>query len=332
MSKKITPPHEISVIVPINPFVANKYKGKDSCVCVFDVEKLIKWWPGQPHYPKKHAMKVKAIQRSLDWKRVAQIAAYLLQEEIVDAKEKIEKYFSHIYEPKKLEPGREWPPKLKRVIGFIPSEYPVFSSILVHINGADLNKQLFNGLTIGQLIFDENSSDLEFSIIDGQHRINGAYLALMLKKEVDPKAKWEIPAEVFLNLDPPDKSSIQAQIFIDINSNQKKVDKSLVEDLFPTARGEREPLTNKERAQEIGRRLMLEKGPLVGMIQIPGIKYGYKEVVTLSTLNGAIEDYLDLLKLNDIDSLEVQTDFFAQQIEEEIFEIFTFLDLIKKQI
>jgi hypothetical protein len=64
------------------------------------------------------------------------------------------------------------------------------------------------------------------SVIDGQHRINGAYFAVRLLQEKQPDAKWEIAAEVFLDLDaadePPRK---QAQIFIDVNFNQKKVDR-----------------------------------------------------------------------------------------------------------
>ena len=116
--------------------------------------------------------------------------------------------------------------------------------------------------------------------------------------------RWEIPAEVFIDLDasgqPP---SHQAQIFIDVNFYQKKVDRSLVADLFPTARGTRKSLDNKERAQDIGRKLMLERGPLVGMIQIPGIKYGVKDVITLSTLVSAVEDVLDVLQKHDLTSL-----------------------------
>ena len=68
---------------------------------------------------------------------------------------------------------------------------------------------------------------------------------------------------MFLDLDPPGKPQRQAQIFIDVNFNQKKVDRSLVADLYPTARENREALDDKERAQDVGRRLMLETGPLV---------------------------------------------------------------------
>lgn len=244
----------------------------------------------------------------LDWKRVAQIAAYLLQDEIVDAPQRLDKCFREIYEPKALEPGRDWPPRVAKVVGFEPSEYPIFSSVLLHVNGAKL-RPLRGGA--GNLSFDENNSKLNFSVIDGQHRINGAFFALSILRERASDASWQIPCEIFLDLDrssqPPRR---QAQIFIDVNFYQKKVDRSLVADLFPTARG-REPLSDTERAQDIGRRLMLETGPLVGMIQIPGIRFGTKDVIALATLNSAIRDVLSDLNKARIRSLQGQTDFLA---------------------
>ena len=94
-----TPSQKISVIVPNNPFIKGTLG--NHCLCAIDVVKLMKWWPGDPHKHKRDAQKVKAIQRSLDWKRVAQIASYLLQQELTDAPQKINKYFTEIYEPKK---------------------------------------------------------------------------------------------------------------------------------------------------------------------------------------------------------------------------------------
>jgi DGQHR domain-containing protein len=218
---------------------------------------------------------------------VAQIASYLLQEEIVMVPERIDEFFREIYEPKKTEPGREWPPRVSKVITPMKSEFPTFSNILLHVNGAEI-KAADSSKEDGAatLTFDANNPELRFSVIDGQHRINGAYFAVcLLQEKLNKETKWEIPAEVFLDLDaakaPPRR---QAQIFIDVNFNQKKVDRSLVVDLFPTARGKSDPLDDKERAQDIGRKLMLETGPLVGMIQIPGIKYGVKDVITLATL------------------------------------------------
>ena len=51
------------------------------------------------------------------------------------------------------------------------------------------------------------------------------------------------------------------------------------------------------------------------MVQIPGIKYGVKDVVTLSTLNAAIEDVLRDLFSAGISSLEAQAGFLAQCLD-----------------
>lgn len=305
----------ISVILPENPFV-EKTKGR-ACLCVLDVEKLMQWWPGLPHFPHRNATKVQSIQRSLDWKRVAHIAAYLLQRELEEISERLDKYFSEIYEPRKNEPGREWPPKVGKVISYSPSIYPTFSNILVHANGVKLTEEKDKdqaGARAGKLIINPDK-DLRISVIDGQHRINGAYLAIKILQEDKPNERLDIPAEVFVDLDPSEgPPEHQAQIFVDVNLNQKKVDRSLVADLFPTIRGGRAPTDKKGRAQDIGRKLMLEKGPLVGMIQIPGIKYGVKDVIALSTLVGAIESNIDVLHQADLTSLGEQSDFIAQAL------------------
>ncbi len=299
----------ISVIVPRNPFITRPQQVKH-CLCALDVEKIMEWWPGTPHSPEEKAEKVRAIQRSLDWKRVVHIAAYLLQREIHGVPELLNKYFQKIYEPLKLEPGREWPPRVSKVIGFEPSAFPSFANILVHINGAEI--KTIDSEETGHLIFDPKGKELRFAVIDGQHRINGAYLALKILQEGMRSARWLIPAEVFIDLDRPDEPPrIQAQIFIDVNFYQKKVDRSLVQDLFPTTRAGRDPVDVRERSQDIGRRLMLEVGPLVGMIQIPGVRYGVKGVVTLSTLVGAIENVIPSLDTVGVSDINSQTEFLA---------------------
>ncbi len=330
--------HRLSVIVPRNPFAPSGMQERKHCLSALDVEKLMEWWPGTPHVPHRNPSKVKAIQRYLDWKRVVQIAAYLLQREIIDVPEKLDNFFREIYEPKKNEPGREWPPKISRVIGFEPSEFPMFSNVLLHVNGAEIEELTISDVHArdergaAHLIFDENSPELNFQVIDGQHRINGAFLAVKILQENNPQIVWEIPAEIFLELDPRgEPPRRQAQIFIDVNFYQKRVDRSLVADLFPTARGPRESLSIKERAQDIGRKLMLETGPLVGMIQIPGIKYGVKDVITLATLNGATEDILEILEHNEVESLEDQTEFISQCLQAWLEASGRFEDPQKKQ-
>lgn len=313
MTKK-APVHTISVIVPKNPFVSPELQEKHHCLCALDVAKLMEWWPGKPHSPHRDPQKITAIQRALDWKRIVQIAAYLLQREVLDGSRLIEKYFTEIYEPQKNDKAREWPPKVPATVGFQRSAFPTFANVLIHVNGAAI-KNLDETKGAADLVFDPDDKGLRFSVIDGQHRINGAFLAVCILQEEQPDVSWEIPAEIFVDLDkvgaPPRH---QAQIFIDVNSYQKKVDRSLVADLFPTARGARDPLDFRERAQDLGRKLMLETGPLVGMIQIPGIKYGTKDVVTLATLNSALEDLIPCLDRVELTSLEEQAEFVAQSL------------------
>src|ERR1700730_17473688 len=161
---------QISVVVPENPFVQPDLRDFDHCLAALDVDKLMEWWPGKPHTPNRDAQKVRDIQRSLDWKRVAQIAAYLLQSEIFDARSKLDECFSEVYEPSKLEPGRQWLPKVPKVIRFERSAFPTFSNVLLHVNGAKIERiksvELENA---AKLIFEEEDSGLRFSVIDGQH-------------------------------------------------------------------------------------------------------------------------------------------------------------------
>jgi DGQHR domain-containing protein len=304
--------HRISVIVPTNPFTPPDLNNARHCLCALDIERLMEWWPGRPHTPHRDAKRVRAIQRSLDWRRVAQIAAYLLQEEIADAGSLLNEIFAPIYEPRMNDPGREWPPQIRGTVKYARSSFPFFTNVLVHVNGATFTDKTQGIAEIG---LDASQPQFKLAVIDGQHRVNGAYLALMLRRRNDTEAKFDIPAEVFLDLDPPGKEPRrQAQIFIDVNLYQKKVDRSLVADLFPTTR-QGGPLDEKDRAQDIGRRLMLETGPLVGMIQIPGVKYGVRDVVTLATLNAAVEVVLDALESCEITNLESQTEFLAQVLD-----------------
>src|SRR5574341_1481646 len=158
----------ISVIVPRNPFIVDG-GAANHCLCALDVVKIMEWWPGTPHGPHRDPVKVRAIQRSLDWKRVAQMGAYLLQREIRDVPERLHKYFNRIYEPRKTDPGRQWPPRVSRVVNFAPSIYPSFSNILVHVNGARLEPA--GTQEAEYLVFDEDDQNLRFAVIDGQHRV-----------------------------------------------------------------------------------------------------------------------------------------------------------------
>ncbi|PCH53443.1 MAG: hypothetical protein COC22_02740, partial [Flavobacteriaceae bacterium] len=116
---------------------------------------------------------------------------------------------------------------VKGTVKFAPSTFPIITNVLVHINGAKLTlKDLVTTADIG---IDSAAKGFQLAVIDGQHRVNGAYFALMIKKQQEPNTKFEVPAEVFLDLDEAGaEPKRQAQIFIDVNLYQKKVDRSLV--------------------------------------------------------------------------------------------------------
>jgi hypothetical protein len=163
---------KLSVVVPENPFVPERFLKRKHCLCALNVEKLMEWWPGTPHLPHRNPTKVKNIQRSLDWKRVAQIAAYLLQREITDAPDRVDKYFRTIYQPRKNEPGREWPPRIGTIVGFQRSEFPTFSNVLLHVNGANIVDLHFsNGQEAAKLVFDEKNPDL--NLLNSTSKCNG---------------------------------------------------------------------------------------------------------------------------------------------------------------
>jgi hypothetical protein len=76
---------KVAVLVPANPFIQKNLREISQCLAVLDVQKMMEWCPGKPYTQHRDPNKLTAIQRSLDWKRVAQIDPYLLQQEIVDA-------------------------------------------------------------------------------------------------------------------------------------------------------------------------------------------------------------------------------------------------------
>src|SRR6266571_7994824 len=179
----------ISVVVPENPFMPAELKDVRHCLCALHVEKLMEWWPGLAHTPNRDPDKVKAIQRSLDWKRVAQIAAYLLQEEIEECGKLLDEVFGRIYEPRKNEPGREWPPQIRGTIKYAKSSFPFFSNVLVHVNGASfVEKKEFGSDEVAELGLNPKAKGFYLRVIDGQHRVNGAYFALRLRRKIKPKA------------------------------------------------------------------------------------------------------------------------------------------------
>ena len=81
------------------------------------------------------------------------IAAYLLQDEIIDARDRLDSVFGEIYNSGEI---KIWPPKVPRVVGYQRSVYPTFSNVLLHVNGARFDTT-DNNLETANLEFDETS-------------------------------------------------------------------------------------------------------------------------------------------------------------------------------
>ena len=126
---------------------------------------------------------------------------------------------------------------MPRVVKYQRSEFPTFSNVLLHVNGAKLEEEGEGKrwLSCVSTNWMRTSTSL---LLTASTESMAHYFAVSLLQEKQSDAKWEIPAEIFIDLDDPETPPHnQAQIFIDVNFYQKKVDRSLVADLFPTARG-----------------------------------------------------------------------------------------------
>lgn len=161
-----------------------------------------------------------------------------------------------------------------------------------------------------ELDFDNN--DLKAEILDGQHRLNG------IKQS---GKNFELPIVIMFNLTNEEK----AYVFSTINSNQQKVDKSLIYDLFDLSKT-RSPYKTchelarlfnlKENSPFFGRLKMLEKrdNKMQSLSQGTFVRY----VSTLISDNPQ-KDYIDIknnIKLqNDKPSCPLRYYFVTNQDE-----------------
>ncbi len=134
---------------------------------------------------------------------------------------------------------------------------------------------------------DLESNNIKAEILDGQHRLNGIKLSGI---------NFELPVVIMFNLTSEEK----AYVFSTINSNQQKVDKSLIYDLFDLSKT-RSPYKTchelarlfnlKENSPFLGRLKMLEKrdSKMQSLSQGTFVRY----VSTLISDNPQ-KDYIDI--------------------------------------
>jgi DGQHR domain-containing protein len=163
----------------------------------------------------------------------------------------------------------------------------------------------------GQITF---SGQAEFTIIDGQHRLAGLVAAMD-----NLGSDFEMPVTLIINAD----LSVATQLFIDINGNQRKVNKSVIYDLYSNI--------DKPETDEIYKYVSVvkalnerEKSPLYQMIKRLGVGSG---TISQSFLVEYIQNaYGELNKVG----LLPQEQTSSQQIYSDVYIFFTFIKKIFK--
>ncbi|WP_430600532.1 hypothetical protein IGI84_003073 [Enterococcus sp. DIV0008] len=133
------------------------------------------------------------------------------------------------------------------------------------------------------------SDEVKFTIIDGQHRLAGLVEAFK-----ETYNDMEMPVTLILDAD----LSVATQLFIDINGNQRKVNKSMVYDLYDNITY-KEIDETREFVQAVKILNLRETSPLYGRVKLLGTGTG-----TIS--QSFLVDYLKIVFKN-IDSEYLNT-------------------------
>ncbi|MCD8882168.1 DGQHR domain-containing protein [Mammaliicoccus sciuri] len=147
-----------------------------------------------------------------------------------------------------------------------------------------------------------NDIDLPFSIIDGQHRVEG--MKLFYERNHYSEKNIDIPIIIYLDAD----QVTSANIFVTINANQRPVDKSIIYELFGIMYNDSDIYTVQSFANQVVKLLNeSELSPFKDSIRLLGRKVNGKEFISqgtiakkiverISTENNIIDDNLNLEK------------------------------------
>lgn len=212
--------------------------------------------------------------------------------------------------------------RTKEISGYCKDPDATFPTpIILAVNSTSLKEQikLLEGTNyIYEAIFNESSAPFA-EILDGQHRLEGIKLAENFECDMSVAIMFDLTEEE------------KAYIFSTINSNQEKVDRSLIYELFELSI-DRSPY---KTCHEIARSMNSDNSsPFYGKLKMLGKAETQRE--TLS--QGTFVDYLcklisknpkdDMIKLKNKETLEeddacVLREFFIDEKDEVILKIIT---------
>lgn len=139
-----------------------------------------------------------------------------------------------------------------------------------------------------------------FSIIDGQHRIQGIKRFREMTKEMKD---FELPVIIYLNAN----QNVAANIFVTINSNQRTVDSSLIYQLFGIMYEDKKIYTVQSFANEVTQILNLSiHSPFKDSIRMLGKKMNDVEFISQGTIAKKITDRITTPANIELDNYNIE--------------------------
>lgn len=169
--------------------------------------------------------------------------------------------------------------RVKNISEYCEKEDAIFPTPIILSLNTDFIKSEFNKENSFEI--NEQMKDLlgnPFSIIDGQHRIEG--IKHHIKNSNNPK-NFDLPVIIYLDAD----LATSANIFVTINSNQRAVDKSIIYELFGIMYENKKIYTIESFANQVVKLLNgTHNSPFNNSIKILGRRQNANEFISQGTI------------------------------------------------
>lgn len=213
--------------------------------------------------------------------------------------------------------------RVKSIEDYCKSENVLFPTPIILTLNSDFikdknTKNVENGISIN--ISDDMIEDLgkPFSIIDGQHRIEG--IKQFYENNPEDRKEFNLPIIVYLDAD----QSKAARIFVTINANQRSVDDSTIHELFGIIYRDSDKYTVQSFSNQVAKVLNeTPYNPFYNGIKMLGRKQTEKQFISQGTI---VKKITERITNNiDRDNLRIEKGKGLEKNDKKIFRDF-FID------
>lgn len=212
------------------------------------------------------------------------------------------------------------PSRVKDIAKYCENNNAIFPTpVILSLNSDFIKGKQEVGLT--KLIIDISEDTIEelgnpFSIIDGQHRIEGIKLYHNYT-DINTRKDFILPVIIYEDAD----QATAASIFVTINANQRPVDKSLIHQLFGIMYEGSDKYTVQSFSNVVTKILNEnENSPFFNSIRMLGRKLGPTEFISQGTIAKKITDRIT--SNIEEDNLNIQRDKSITENYNKIFRIY----------